>query len=601
MVAAHNGVWVSQQLVRDLNHGELLVDDMGSVEKVLDTLGFEHTTWQVPKQQAATPTGQDYSSHAALFAVWMKQSIAQGRVPIFGAKTWGEADAAYDHIMPMYSVQFWSADSSSTFGTSQTSGSSGSGGNRTYGGYTTANNSSTADVKQPTVSSLFRAHGFVFDAATGYHVPQQLMDAIGALWTPAAASEDENTSEEDNEVDSEDYGQGNVSDDEDIWGDEVHQDDLKALPDDAIVLNAATRPAPNLYQGHTFAQVPRPASRPAETGSRTEGLQSAQLQWMDPSGRYHATGWLPPPTQNPALQALDGLYAFSGADMFTWTNDYGQEITKAVGTAGLVADRSSCRMSDIAGGCISRDSPSYAVAMGGLVQPAAVEDTGAAAGTTAAGTAAAGTAAALMTPVAVDAMNAVAGAVGAGAAAPIGTAAAAEAAGGFKAEQGASAAVSGLPTLQTDQMLPDVSLAPADTLFRPLRLTVVAWSKVGWSANAEPYPKFRASAVAYDLDVSRCAAKGTPFTLFRFDGISAFRSTGAKDSLGRAVLANPSSVQELGARCMASKAACRWDTFVQAESLKVGAKDFGPFRAYGATYFVCVAGAVQPPGTVQQA
>lgn len=146
-----------------------------------------------------------------------------------------------------------------------------------------------------------------------------------------------------------------------------------------------------------------------------------------------------------------------------------------------------------------------------------------------------------------------------------------------------------------------VSLAAAHTLFRPLRLTITAWSKVGWSANAEPYPKFRASAVAYDLDVSGCAPQGHPFTLFRFDGILAFRSTGAKDDSGRAVLANPGSVQELSARCVASQGACRYVTFVQSEALKVGAKEFGPFKAYGATYFVCVEGAVQTAGTALQA
>jgi hypothetical protein len=33
-------------------------------------------------------------------------------------------------------------------------------------------------------------------------------------------------------------------------------------------------------------------------------------------------------------------------------------------------------------------------------------------------------------------------------------------------------------------------------------------------------------------------------------------------------------------------------TFVQAEGLSVGVRAFGPFRAYGSTYFVCVSQAV---------
>jgi hypothetical protein len=177
----------------------------------------------------------------------------------------------------------------------------------------------------------------------------------------------------------------------------------------------------------------------------------------------------------------------------------------------------------------------------------------------------------------------------------------ATAAEGPKSEQGSAAAAAGPTAMQDGLVKQVVSLAAAHTLFRPLRLTITAWSKVGWSANAEPYPKFRASAVAYDLDVSGCAPQGHPFTLFRFDGILAFRSTGAKDDSGRAVLANPGSVQELSARCVASQGACRYVTFVQSEALKVGAKEFGPFKAYGATYFVCVEGAVQTAGTALQA
>jgi hypothetical protein len=198
-------------------------------------------------------------------------------------------------------------------------------------------------------------------------------------------------------------------------------------------------------------------------------------------------------------------------------------------------------MTDKDGGCISLDSPSYAVAMGGLVQPPA------------------------------------AAAAAAAAAAPV-----------PKGKAGSK------PPLASA-----VNLAAAHSLFKPLRLVITAWSMAGSPANTEPLVKHKAVATGYKLDVSGCAAKGQPFTVFRFDGYLAFRSTGQTKSVRKflwakkePVLGNPKSVQELSGRCAAAKQACRRATFVQAEGLSVGEKEFGPFGAYGSTYFVCVSGAV---------
>jgi hypothetical protein len=142
------------------------------------------------------------------------------------------------------------------------------------------------------------------------------------------------------------------------------------------------------------------------------------------------------------------------------------------------------------------------------------------------------------------------------------------------------------------------SLAEPHSLFKPLRLTVTAWSAGNAVASHEPLPRHRASATGYMLDVSGCAATGQPFTVFRFDGYLAFRSTGRRSANGKAVLANPGSVQELNARCVASKKGCRRATFVQAEGLRVGVREFGPFSANGSTYFVCVSEAVPAQVTV---
>jgi hypothetical protein len=257
------------------------------------------------------------------------------------------------------------------------------------------------------------------------------------------------------------------------------------------------------------------------------------------SSNQQMAGWLPNPAESPQLAALSGLYRFSSSDVLGWANGYGGAIKRAVASEGFFAHRGSCTRTDLDGGCISLDGPSFAVAMGGLVQPPAAA------------------AAAAAAPMAI-------GKVGSNSAA-------------------ASA----------------VNLAEAHSLFKPLRLVITTWDKAGSPANTEPLAKLKAVATGYKLDVSSCAAHGQPFTVFRFDGYLAFRSTGQTKAVRKflwtkrePVLANPNSVQELSGRCVAAKQSCRRATFVQAEGLSVGVKEFGPFGANGSTYFVCVSGAV---------
>jgi hypothetical protein len=287
------------------------------------------------------------------------------------------------------------------------------------------------------------------------------------------------------------------------------------------------------------------------TSDAETAVASTANAQQGPRSTPHATGWLPTQALNPGLT---GLYSFSASDVFAWANGYGTEIKRGVSESGFFADRATCRMSDVEGGCISTDSPSYAVAMGGLVQPSISKPPAAAA------------AAVVSTPPHASDSAAAAAAVTA---------------------QDSAVPVAG-----------SLSLAEPHSLFKPLRLTVTAWSTGRVAASREPLPRHRASATGYMLDVSGCAATGQPFTVFRFEGYLSFRSTGRRSADGQAVLENPGSVQELNARCVASKTACRRATFVQAEGLSVGVKDFGPFSAYGSTYFVCVSGAVPAQVTV---
>jgi len=524
MVAAHHGIWVSQQLVRDLNlnHGELLLDEMGSVESVLDRLGFSHTTWSLPTEPMAATAGWNYRSHAQMFSVWVKQNIAQGQVPIYGAKIAGGADPEYDHIMPAYAVQFWA--------------------------------NITRSVHSSSPASSATKAGVLLDGKVTYHLPQGLGAQASSMWQSAAGT----AVQERGTADSPAVTAAGLGDDA-----ALDAQDLLTLPSDAALLEEEeedehehgehdkhtqhdehdkhTQPV-QAAQDSSFSapdasahqQVPVNKGLQDFEGNPRRDVDHQQAGTNQPAQAIppQSTGWLPSPDKVPNLTRLPGLYSFNAADVLLWCNSYGSEMKRAMGTAGFFASRSKCPYTETAGGCISTDSPSYAVAMGGLVQPAAAVSAGSTAAT-----------------------------------------------------HSASEANQGL------------SLPAAASMLKPLRLSTTAWSRPEVPANSEPLPQYKAAATAYQLDVSRCAPDGQPLTVFRFDSYLAFRSTASSRATAPRAgtdsvdLANPSTVEELVARCTASKA-YRRATFVQSSSLSVGSSQFGPFAANGSTYFVCVTGAV---------
>lgn len=291
--------------------------------------------------------------------------------------------------------------------------------------------------------------------------------------------------------------------------------------------------------------------------------QQQQQQIVEEQAAGAADAALVPNTTEEAGGGDDG--SLSASDILVWTTNYGDEIQRPIGNPGFFGSRDSCEFEDWEGGCISSDSATYAVAMGGLQHSPAAPD-GATEQPPAAGRAAMWL--------------------------PDGTFD--DAAGGTAATaRGAFAAATAAAT---------AAAAAANTTQPPwgrIKLTITAWSNPRVPANAEPHPKLRANATAYILDVSGCAARGELFTVFRFDGILPFRSTrtaaaAAADPQEQPVLANPASVQELVARCNSSNTACQSVSFEQGEVQVLGADKFGPIPAYGVTYFVCVKGQVSP-------
>jgi hypothetical protein len=92
------GAWISEQLVRTVAGGELL---LGSNEtKALDALHFRYALFG---NQSAQPQFQSFMG-------WLKSNLAQGVPCIFAAYvTDGNGDPDYDHIMPAVGMQYASA------------------------------------------------------------------------------------------------------------------------------------------------------------------------------------------------------------------------------------------------------------------------------------------------------------------------------------------------------------------------------------------------------------------------------------------------------------------------------------------------------------
>jgi hypothetical protein len=92
-IALYYGTWVSEDLVRTLAGGELLIGVNGP--QALTALHFDFTQWNNAQAQ---PQFQS-------FMLWMKTYLLQGTPSFFGAYlTDGNNDPDYDHIMPVTGV-----------------------------------------------------------------------------------------------------------------------------------------------------------------------------------------------------------------------------------------------------------------------------------------------------------------------------------------------------------------------------------------------------------------------------------------------------------------------------------------------------------------
>jgi hypothetical protein len=97
-IALYYGTWVSEDVVRTVAGGELLIGVNGPA--ALTALHFAFTQWDT-----SAPQPQFHS-----FLVWMKTNLALGVPSFFGAYlTDGNNDPDYDHIMPATGIQFTAA------------------------------------------------------------------------------------------------------------------------------------------------------------------------------------------------------------------------------------------------------------------------------------------------------------------------------------------------------------------------------------------------------------------------------------------------------------------------------------------------------------
>lgn len=95
------GAWISQQLVRDINKGEYLVqklsDDPRDPKHTLSALGFTYDEWNW--QTSSQPQFYDYCA-------WLKKSIIHEHPVMFVVYLLYFQGNEYDHIMPAIGIQY---------------------------------------------------------------------------------------------------------------------------------------------------------------------------------------------------------------------------------------------------------------------------------------------------------------------------------------------------------------------------------------------------------------------------------------------------------------------------------------------------------------
>lgn len=131
-------------------------------------------------------------------------------------------------------------------------------------------------------------------------------------------------------------------------------------------------------------------------------------------------------------------------------------------------------------------------------------------------------------------------------------------------------------------------------------LNITGWSN-GVAYYKEPTAASGATAL-YTLNVAGCAAAGQAFSVYRFNGIQAFRpGTASWSGSGWSQTlvytgTNPASLTALNTRCTAAGANCVKKSFTMAAApAPLTQADMGAFPSNGVTYFVCAAEAAPPP------
>ncbi|CAF1409681.1 unnamed protein product, partial [Didymodactylos carnosus] len=99
-VALYYGSWISQNIIRQINGGEVLIG-IGSDKRTLNTLLFNYLEWNYNKEKQ--PQYKQY-------CVWLKQNLIKKYPCIITAYLYGEKDEDYDHIMPVIGIDYQTKD-----------------------------------------------------------------------------------------------------------------------------------------------------------------------------------------------------------------------------------------------------------------------------------------------------------------------------------------------------------------------------------------------------------------------------------------------------------------------------------------------------------
>jgi hypothetical protein len=97
------GCWISQQLIRSINQGELLITDDGNDKSTITKLLFNYEQWLFDEE--IQPQFENYSA-------WLKKHLIQGHPCIIAVYVNdADNDPSYDHIMPAIGIRYQTEDS----------------------------------------------------------------------------------------------------------------------------------------------------------------------------------------------------------------------------------------------------------------------------------------------------------------------------------------------------------------------------------------------------------------------------------------------------------------------------------------------------------